>query len=647
MHSLRAQKELNRQRYALDINRLQDWLIQRILLGAPHPTTECNTLIEWIHDPNVAAKCLLDTINCIESSHVATRLIRIILLHPCVKRVKPLHRAELTRMLRNITTYAEIARNLCDKTWLHIMQMSQDEPETILRHLLSHSQVDLCIRWTEIHPLSQKASHRYSTFVEIFRDTIKEQCAAHNNSYAVNRPLLRLIETMPKEQVISLYDQTVMSTRNLPLLRYLLDYLIVETNEQQQDTKTSRHRHRHRYYQRYQISLKILETVVPISDTIFCNTIWPLLDKPLLIIEQLLMNTHFELLAAIRAAITPLINQRECRYCSERRGAIYDDIVVSSSAAMKSNSFSNHTICDSSEFILVHNDDVTANASPAPSQSTFGQDEHSISDTCIDVLLRIYASKALNFRVIGTAAAAATITDNSSLMSSVLDQSRASLDSLCGTFVVPNEPVPRTEWIPDNEATHCMCCRRSAFTILSRRHHCRQCGRVVCHACSTHRRTIPVLYADVAVRVCSDCQRCQQSDEKEQQNVVVQLDNDDARVTVEVENRLAKTGMAAATTVAADWHFTGDRRHDQLLRDEFSFEYAPSVSLCLSILTIHSTTTDECSEFLLHHCRKFESLLRPLQPDYLNPEVDYALVTRMLHCLALAAKVCLLGGRSE
>lgn len=37
--------------------------------------------------------------------------------------------------------------------------------------------------------------------------------------------------------------------------------------------------------------------------------------------------------------------------------------------------------------------------------------------------------------------------------------------------------------------------------------------------------------------------------------------------------------------------------------------------------------------------QKFETLLRPLQPGHLNPEVDYAFVTRILYCLSLAAKV--------
>ncbi|CBX91437.1 similar to FYVE zinc finger protein [Plenodomus lingam JN3] len=45
-------------------------------------------------------------------------------------------------------------------------------------------------------------------------------------------------------------------------------------------------------------------------------------------------------------------------------------------------------------------------------------------------------------------------------------------------------------WQPDSEVDQCPVCGRH-FTFLLRRHHCRKCGRVVCHSCSPHRITIP------------------------------------------------------------------------------------------------------------------------------------------------------------
>ncbi|KAI8825767.1 uncharacterized protein EV422DRAFT_616820 [Fimicolochytrium jonesii] len=51
-------------------------------------------------------------------------------------------------------------------------------------------------------------------------------------------------------------------------------------------------------------------------------------------------------------------------------------------------------------------------------------------------------------------------------------------------------------WIPDEEATVCMICQNTKFSLLTRKHHCRQCGRVICWKCS---RT------ESNVRLCTEC----------------------------------------------------------------------------------------------------------------------------------------------
>ncbi|KAJ4268434.1 hypothetical protein NW762_002497 [Fusarium torreyae] len=51
----------------------------------------------------------------------------------------------------------------------------------------------------------------------------------------------------------------------------------------------------------------------------------------------------------------------------------------------------------------------------------------------------------------------------------------------------------RPRWQPDNEVTYCPICH-TQFSFFVRKHHCRKCGRVVCHACSPHRIIIPHQY---------------------------------------------------------------------------------------------------------------------------------------------------------
>lgn len=59
-------------------------------------------------------------------------------------------------------------------------------------------------------------------------------------------------------------------------------------------------------------------------------------------------------------------------------------------------------------------------------------------------------------------------------------------------------------WVPDAEASICMHCKKTQFTFVQRRHHCRNCGSVVCAACSTKKFHLPQQSVK-ALRVCDGC----------------------------------------------------------------------------------------------------------------------------------------------
>ncbi|CAG0902290.1 unnamed protein product [Cyprideis torosa] len=76
---------------------------------------------------------------------------------------------------------------------------------------------------------------------------------------------------------------------------------------------------------------------------------------------------------------------------------------------------------------------------------------------------------------------------------------------------VPDEESgkrPATEhaavWIPDSEAPRCMHCKRTQFTLVNRRHHCRKCGAVVCGGCSRRKMLLPI-QSSKPLRVCDTC----------------------------------------------------------------------------------------------------------------------------------------------
>eukprot|EP01083_Nonionella_stella_P058721 153756_1 len=65
-----------------------------------------------------------------------------------------------------------------------------------------------------------------------------------------------------------------------------------------------------------------------------------------------------------------------------------------------------------------------------------------------------------------------------------------------------NKENLQQDWESDAERTRCPHCEQN-FNILRRRHHCRQCGLVVCESCSSDKKYLPKY--DAKVRVCAKC----------------------------------------------------------------------------------------------------------------------------------------------
>jgi len=78
-----------------------------------------------------------------------------------------------------------------------------------------------------------------------------------------------------------------------------------------------------------------------------------------------------------------------------------------------------------------------------------------------------------------------------------LDMSMA--NELANTFI-----NVRPRWVPDEEANACKRCE-TVFTVVTRKHHCRNCGNVFCGNCSNQEIKIPKLSYKQEVRVCVEC----------------------------------------------------------------------------------------------------------------------------------------------
>jgi len=63
---------------------------------------------------------------------------------------------------------------------------------------------------------------------------------------------------------------------------------------------------------------------------------------------------------------------------------------------------------------------------------------------------------------------------------------------------------PYRNWVLDDVSPACQSCG-ALFSVLRRRHHCRRCGSLVCHPCSSSKMILPELGTDAAVRTCRGC----------------------------------------------------------------------------------------------------------------------------------------------
>uniref|UniRef100_A0A671YJ79 Zinc finger FYVE domain-containing protein 26 n=1 Tax=Sparus aurata TaxID=8175 RepID=A0A671YJ79_SPAAU len=347
----------------------------------------------------------------------------------------------------------------------------------------------------------------------------------------------------------------------LAACHFLADYLTLHFQRQ---VSPARRRHIHALH----LGSKVLLTLPPAARQDY----FPLLSEPLLMLEQLLMNLKVDWAdVAVRTLRSLLIGQ----------------------------------------------------------EAGFGPED-------IDKLLADYAGKALDFscapRERSRSDSVISLQDGlmqcpaqdncsqSSRIESPTSSTAGRKRRSSAKFQPPDQPPARKDWVPDTKQLVCMVCQRERFTMFNRRHHCRRCGRLVCHACSEHKMPVEGCPGE-EVRVCDQCYA---------------YFHPDPVITEE-----ALDGMLHLPEVVQQQiHLSTNPAENQLLRSEFYYEQAPSAYLCVAVLSLHSDQT-ACGHQLISHCR---SLSRKLT----NPEVDACLLTDIMRRLLFSAKLMFVKvGRSQ
>ena len=114
--------------------------------------------------------------------------------------------------------------------------------------------------------------------------------------------------------------------------------------------------------------------------------------------------------------------------------------------------------------------------------------------------------------------------------------------------VVHNGQGKVFQWIPDHQAPDCMACHRR-FGFFFRKHHCRNCGHVICRDCSSHERVLPNSHSPDIVRVCDGCIRSFDDESFDDDRTLSANDDDDHDYTEDVCSGHGLTSGQEATQI--------------------------------------------------------------------------------------------------
>lgn len=261
-----------------------------------------------------------------------------------------------------------------------------------------------------------------------------------------------------------------------------------------------------------------------------------------------------------------------------------------------------------------------------------------LSPDNINELIETYANKALEIFIVEDFADLPSETDSSSTTTT----STTPLPIQTGKFSVPLSVPKKEDWIPDGQVRTCMVCQNEQFSMFNRRHHCRRCGRVVCKTCSQHRLQVEG-YGSSFVRVCDECfeqiySGNQSLSSSLEQRLRYHLSGSSPKQFYLQSREYSAKRRTSLTTPPEIEKLTTNESYNITIREEFFYEQAPSVSLCLSILALHSDVR-KCSFYVLGLCNKYFNMLIPKKSGLPNPEIDYGLVISIIYSLLLNTKV--------
>ncbi|XP_070834596.1 zinc finger FYVE domain-containing protein 26 isoform X2 [Chaetodon trifascialis] len=471
-------------------------------------------------------------------------------------------------------------------TWQELRTESQTNSESMLSMMLEAKEFALCAQWIELYPVSDQLRLQLTT-----------EHLLHLLEKGQTDEAFQLLEGLTDFVVgLNVCERALDRRPGLAACHFLADYLTLHFQRQ---VSPARRRHIHALH----LGSKVLLTLPPAARQDY----FPLLSEPLLMLEQLLMNLKVDWADVAVRTLRSLLVGQEAGFGAEDIDKLLADYA-----------------CKALDF------------SCAPRERSRSDSVISLQDALMQCPAQDTSSLSSSRMESPSASTGSTPTHTPSSNSTDRERDRSSAGRKRRSpakFQPPDQPPARKDWVPDTQQHVCMVCRRERFTMFNRRHHCRRCGRLVCHACSEHKMPVEGCPGE-EVRVCDQCY------------AYFHPDSDDELEPAEVAGSPVVTEEAfdgmlhLPEVVQRQIQLSTNPAENQLLRSEFYYEQAPSAYLCVAVLSLHSDQT-ACGHQLISHCR---SLSRKLT----NPEVDACLLTDIMRQLLFSAKLMFVKvGRSQ
>lgn len=576
--------------------------------------------------------------------------------------------AQCARSPQFQTTISEQAESSSSglKHWQSVAVASEDEPHVVMEFLLSVQQFDLAAEWAEIHVLPKH-----------FHETIKEcqlkQLLSHNPDDHMKA--YRILEGIQDHDMcLSICDSLL--SQNLPVGQtlFIIQFMLTNLSSLLSPVRMER-----------LVCTKMGAKALLCLPGSARPNYEHLVSRPPLLLEQLLMNMKVEWASKVFQRVQVDLGCMEDVECLGDHGCTvkaFDKLLATYSAKALEFQVVQTERSQTRELCSSIMQSLTQTPSSSPTSSTtmgsrtapFQESGRFTPVTSTPVKERAGREVVIGSldRKVQTMSRRKISTDSAVLEREKKSQHQSTPPRTVSTarkisqvtaghggqqvFTLPNIPPKMADWMPDQQVSTCVICS-DKFSMFNRRHHCRRCGRVVCGTCSQHSHVVSG-YGKNTVRVCDNCHEFFYSSRPRITNDGFSASYNSDPVPLEKSRGFQDNPEFVASTNVIDsslertlsselliedlsarclWKLSLDDENNAILREEFFYEQAPSASLCVSILDLHSDNRT-CGRLILDLCNSLSQKLVPVAPGVKNEELDHNLVISMIRYLLLNAK---------